>query len=309
MSGARGIGGFMEGFAGGALTRQSLDRQKKVDDALEKLAPAGDSTSAGDPQSKSIGPFSFISGVFGGGGKAASAEPAQITPAQITPVTTTALPEVKLSDTMASAIDAAVAANPGVDANYLRRLTTIESGGNPNARNPKSSAGGAFQFIDSTAAQYGLKNKFDPVESSNAAARLTLANRAHLTKVLGRDPTPGELYLAHQQGAGGATKILTNPDASAADLVGADAVRLNGGKVGMTAGQFADLWTKRFGATEPSRNLVYRGELRGADPASLIVAPVDRTRGIGINPKDAELLIKGSDASNARSITAAAFSS
>lgn len=130
----------------------------------------------------------------------------------------------------------------GIDPQILQTIAQIESGGNPNAKNPNSSAGGLFQFIDSTAQQYGLQNKFDPYESADAGARLLRDNANQLRGVLGREPTAGELYLAHQQGGGGAAKLLSNPNARAVDIVGRDAVRLNGGDENMTAQEFANRW-------------------------------------------------------------------
>src|SRR5688572_16780640 len=137
---------------------------------------------------------------------------------------------------------------------YLQRLAQIESGGNPLAKNPRSSAGGLFQFIDSTAGQYGLKpeDKFKPEKAIPAAKKLTEDNAAILKKKLGRDPSPGELYLAHQQGAGGATKLLSNPQARAIDVLGKDAVLNNGGKEDMTAGEFASKWVNKFEEEEIS---------------------------------------------------------
>lgn len=129
---------------------------------------------------------------------------------------------------------------------YLARTAQIESAMNPNARNPRSSAGGLFQFIDSTARAYGLRNRFDPVQATDAAGRLGRDNARHLRGVLGREPTGAELYLAHQQGAGGAARLLRDPNARAVDVVGRDAVRLNGGGDDMTAGQFAGLWLNKF---------------------------------------------------------------
>jgi hypothetical protein len=135
-------------------------------------------------------------------------------------------------------------------AGYLARTAQIESGGNPNAQNPNSSAGGLFQFIDSTAAQYGV-NKMDPASATEGAARLAADNAAHLRQALGREPSAGELYLAHQQGAGGAAKLLLNPDAKAADIVGTEAVRLNGGDPATwTAGDFARRWQGEYGETQ-----------------------------------------------------------
>lgn len=145
------------------------------------------------------------------------------------------------------AIVSQAAQRHGVDPGAMLRIAMIESSGNPKAKNPKSSAGGLFQFIDSTAAQYGLADRYDPAQAADAAARLAKDNAAHLRRVLRRDPTGAELYLAHQQGAGGAAKLLANPNAPAASIVGADAVALNGGHAGMTAGEFAGIWLKKAG--------------------------------------------------------------
>lgn len=141
-------------------------------------------------------------------------------------------------------IDAA-AAKYGQDPAVLRKIAWLESRGNPDAKNSQSSAGGLFQFIDSTASDYGLSDKFDAGQSADAGARLLRDNREGLKKTLGREPTAGELYLAHQQGLGGAQALLRNPNRMAVDVVGADHVRLNGGTSGMTAGEFANLWIKR----------------------------------------------------------------
>ena len=125
---------------------------------------------------------------------------------------------------------------------YLARTAQLESAMNPNARNPRSSAGGLFQFIDGTAKQYGLADRFDPIQASQAAARFAADNQAHLAKRLGRAPTAAELYLAHQQGAAGAAGKLTNPDAR----VGGAEITLNAGSEGMTAGAFAQQWIDKF---------------------------------------------------------------
>ena len=151
---------------------------------------------------------------------------------------------VSLPGNLGSIINEA-AGRYNVDPAALSVIAQIESGGNINAKNPNSSAGGPFQFIDSTAKQYGLQDRFDPVQASDAAARLTRDNAAVLTKALGRAPTAGELYLAHQQGSGGAAKLLSNPNARAVDIVGRDAVRLNGGNENMTALSFANKWINK----------------------------------------------------------------
>lgn len=140
---------------------------------------------------------------------------------------------------------ARAAARYGMPVNSMRTLAQIESGGRANASNPNSSAGGLYQFIDSTAKQYGLKDKFDPYQSADAAARLMRDNYNGLSQVLGRAPTTGELYLAHQQGLGGAKRLLSNPNAPASSLVGMNAVKLNAGSPDMTASQFAAKWINK----------------------------------------------------------------
>lgn len=132
----------------------------------------------------------------------------------------------------------------GVDPGVLSVIASLESSFDPNAQNPSSSAGGLFQFIDGTAAQYGLENRFDVDQAADAGARFTRDNMSTLATALGRQPTVGEIYLAHQQGAQGAINLLTAPAPMLASaVVGREAVRLNGGNPDtMTARDFAALW-------------------------------------------------------------------
>ena len=80
----------------------------------------------------------------------------------------------------------------------------------PNEISPTGAAG-PFQFTRGTGAQYGVPGnaRLDPKASILAADRLTDDNVATLTAKLGREPTPGEMALAHQQGAGTAANMLT----------------------------------------------------------------------------------------------------
>lgn len=149
----------------------------------------------------------------------------------------------------------------GLPESYLYRVAQVESGGNPNARNPRSSAGGLYQFIDSTAKQYGLQDRFDPIQAADAMGRFTLDNRNHLSRVLGRAPTEAELYLAHQQGAGGAARLLQNPHANAAQLVGSNAVGLNAGNSAMRAGDFVNRVFQMYGRQPYRASPIARGDM------------------------------------------------
>lgn len=132
----------------------------------------------------------------------------------------------------------------GLPTGYLSKTAQIESGGKNLGPN-QANAIGVFQFVPSTAKQMGV-NPTDPTSSADGAARLAVQNAQQLRTSLGRDPTGGEIYLAHQQGAGGAAKLLANPNALAANIVGTKAVIQNGGTQGMTAGEFANLWINKY---------------------------------------------------------------
>lgn len=135
---------------------------------------------------------------------------------------------------------------------YIDQLAKIESSDKPLAENPNSSAKGRFQFIDATAKQYGLDQyQFGTPEYEvaeiNAVKAFTQDNYNALEKELGRPPTNGELYLAHQQGVGGAKKILTSsPESLAVDVLGRDEVLNNGGNENTTVGEFKQKWTEKF---------------------------------------------------------------
>ena len=162
------------------------------------------------------------------------------------PMGATSIPSGTIDPRLSSAISTAASAN-NVDPAYMTRLALVENGGKVEGGSTLSSAQGPFQFLSGTARQYGLTNPNDPASSADAAARLTLDNKVALTSALGREPTPGELYLAHQQGVSGAIKLLQNPNAPVESVIGAQAARNNAATPGMTAGQFANKWMGRFG--------------------------------------------------------------
>lgn len=96
---------------------------------------------------------------------------------------------------------------------YAYKMAYHESKYDPNAVSP-TGAKGIFQFTKGTGANYGLLGqggdmRSDPSLNTQAFVKFTEDNRRTLSKALGREPTYGELALAHQQGAGGALYLLT----------------------------------------------------------------------------------------------------
>lgn len=131
----------------------------------------------------------------------------------------------------------------------LGAIASIENPTGRNAaRNPYTGDAGPFQFSPGTAAEYGVRNPDDAQQSALGAARYAERNQALLSKALGRPPTAGEIYLAHQQDAKGALDIIQHPSDPA---VGARFSE-NGASPGMTKGQFGQMWINRANALTQS---------------------------------------------------------
>ncbi len=135
----------------------------------------------------------------------------------------------------------------GVDPNTMLTIWSAEGAvTNPAARNPNSSATGIFQHLDNTWSELGGtdRNRFDPNKQIELGVALAKQNTQALTKDLGRQPQPWEVYLAHQQGIAGAQALLhADPGASAASVVGnVDAITNNmpGATKATTVAQFSN---------------------------------------------------------------------
>ena len=148
-------------------------------------------------------------------------------------------------------------AQTGVDFEYLLETATRESSLNPALKAKTSSATGLFQFIEQTwlatvksdGARFGLAKEARQIEqnpdgrffvrnqdtrqaildlrkdaeiSAQLAGALTQRNAFALSKAIGREPSGGELYIAHFLGAQGAIELLnarqSQPNESAANL-------------------------------------------------------------------------------------------
>ena len=179
----------------------------------------------------------------------------------------------------------------GTSFTYLLATAQVESGLNPHAGASTSSARGLFQFVEQTwlgtlkqsgaALGYGryadaitrtasghyevqdpamrsqiLKLRNDPDANAVMAGAFTKANATYLAQKLGREPSEGELYIAHFLGAGGAARLISqaasNPNATAATAFGNAAQanpsifydRKSGGA--RTVAQVRDVLTARY---------------------------------------------------------------
>jgi hypothetical protein len=115
-------------------------------------------------------------------------------------------------------------ANPASTADsVVNRIVSAESGGNANARNPNSSAGGVGQFLDGTWLQMVRKYRPDLADGKTDRAILALKTDPDLGREMtgryahenaaglrtaGFEATPGNIYLAHFLGSGDAKKAL-----------------------------------------------------------------------------------------------------
>ena len=145
----------------------------------------------------------------------------------------------------------------GVDFTFLMKTAARESGYNPRAKAPTSSAAGLFQFVEQTwlatlkqhGAKYGYARyseliskgadgryrvagaearkavmdlRMDPHAASLMAGELTSDHASYLKGRVGRAPTAGELYAAHFLGPQGSARLIeavrTQPGASAAAM-------------------------------------------------------------------------------------------
>lgn len=144
----------------------------------------------------------------------------------------------------------------GMTGGGLARTVAIESNGNPDAINASGHVG-LGQFSPETWKEFGQGDPTDPEQSILAIQRYAASNAKYLTPILGRAPTDAELYIAHQQGPGGASKLLTNPNVPARLLIGMAAVTQNLPKsmqryaATMTARDFLAYWTHKFNGTAP----------------------------------------------------------
>jgi len=200
------------------------------------------------------------------------------------------------------------ARSTGASFEYLLTAARIESNLNPSAQATTSSAKGLYQFIDQTwlgtlkqagpthgYGQYAnaitlnadgryevtdpnqraaiMRLRSDPKASALMAGAFTQTNSAQLATAIGRQPTEGELYIAHFLGSEGAAKLINvataQPTASAVGLFPQAAaanpsIFLNKSGLPRSAGEVYATLTGRFAA---ARSVALAPGLRGSMPA------------------------------------------
>jgi hypothetical protein len=157
-----------------------------------------------------------------------------------------------------------------------------ESGGDPNAKNPNSSATGAGQFISSTwldtiraarpdlaqgkSDQELLALRSDPQLSREMTEAYAAQNGAILSKA-GHPVTPGTTYLAHFSGPQGAVAVLSaDPSTPIDKVLTPAAIKANPFLQGMTAGDLRAWADRKMGGSQPA-------PASPAAPANAPVAP------------------------------------
>jgi hypothetical protein len=149
------------------------------------------------------------------------------------------------------------------DDSFIDQMTRAESGGNPNARNPLSSATGAHQFTAATWLSVvkrfggsriaGLSNdqilalRTDPVFSRQMAEAHAQFDLAPALQNAGVSPSNLALYAGwHFGAAGGAAVMRAGGDMPMSQLLSADAIRSNPYLRNLTAGQWRDRFAGQF---------------------------------------------------------------
>lgn len=179
----------------------------------------------------------------------------------------------------------------------LDNIITAESGGNPNARNPNSSATGLGQFIDSTWLDTLAKHRPDLTAGKSRQELLDLrsdpalsremtgayaADNAGLLASKGFQPSPGNVYLAHFAGPQGAQKVLgADPTTPVSALLDPSAMKANAFLRGMSAGDLQQWANKKAGIIptpnaqpqQPAPQLVQRTAQQASAPQQMPNVP------------------------------------
>lgn len=156
---------------------------------------------------------------------------------------------------------------------FIDAIIRIESGGNPRAKNPLSSASGLGQFINSTwmrmirkyrpallnrmSKQQILDLRFEPTIAREMLLHLTRETAVFLRR-RGHGVTPGRLYLGHFLGPGDANRILRTPgNVPLSSVLSSGVMRANPFLRGWTVAKIQN-WAERKMAGRKGRKRIPR---------------------------------------------------
>ncbi|MDF3016199.1 MAG: flgJ [Thermomicrobiales bacterium] len=188
---------------------------------------------------------------------------------------------------------ATAATDPTLDS-YFKAIRAAESGGNDAARNPNSTATGRYQFLEGTwnglmqtHPELGLtpEGRNDPTQQERAIRAFTSDNiKALRGKGIGINP--GNLYAAHVLGAGGASGVIGQDDATPlATVLSPDVIQANPNLASMTVGDFKQWAANKAGNGQGG----YQAPMAPQDAGSPSGAPLTSTAssaGNGLPPRD-----------------------
>jgi murein DD-endopeptidase MepM/ murein hydrolase activator NlpD len=169
-------------------------------------------------------------------------------------------------ESVTEVIQTTLGGNNAVDV-FVHRIIYIESGNNCKAKNPLSSASGLGQFIDSTwmttirlhrpdllvgrTRGQVLAMRFDCTLARAMTTAFTRDNAAVLRSA-GHNVTPGNLYLAHFLGVGGAKRVLGGrQDLLISEVFGEAHVRANPFERGKSLAWLVNWAAKKMGGKTP----------------------------------------------------------
>ncbi|WP_413989663.1 M23 family metallopeptidase [Labrys okinawensis] len=160
-------------------------------------------------------------------------------------------------------VQANTGTNSAVD-QFVGQIIHIESANKCNASNPLSTAVGLGQFIESTWMTTIKLHRPDLLvghtrqevlamrtncDLSRAMTTAFTRDNAAVVRAAGHPVTPGNLYLAHFLGVGGAVKVLgSQPNLQISDVFGAAHVRANPFEAGKTIGYLISWAAKKMGS-------------------------------------------------------------
>ena len=166
------------------------------------------------------------------------------------------------------------------------KVISVESGGDANAKNPRSTATGAGQFIEDTWLDMLAKHRPDITGSRGELLALRTnkdlskemtdayaADNGGILKGAGLPVTPGTQYLAHFAGPQGAVGLLNaDPSAPASSVLRPSAIKANPFLANMSAGDVAAWADRKMGGAAAPMSMAGPRPAAAPAPASAAAA-------------------------------------